>query len=105
MDKIQHDKRMIEQSKKIQEAYEKKLLSGRGKKLTPRQINVLETIEANPDVTNKELMIILGITRSTLKEHIESLTIRDLVKFRTGIRGLKNYRVNKPVMRKIMLIN
>ncbi len=96
---------MIEQSKKIQEAHEKRLLLNRGKKLTPKQIECLEIISEQPDIGNKELMMLMGITKSTLKDHLVPLQIRGLITFKSGFRGLKSYRVNKSNMKKIMLIN
>lgn len=105
MDRKTHDKRMIEQSRKIQRAHERQSLSKKGKLITPKQIEILKTIEEFPDVGNKELMVIMGITISTLKDHLVALQIRDLIKFKSGFRGLKSYRVNKSNMRKIMLIN
>ncbi len=96
---------MIEASRKIEKAHEKKLLTNRGMKITPKQIECLELIEQFPDIGNKELMMILGITKSTLKDHLLPLQIRDLISFKSGFRGLKSYRVNKSNMKKIMLIN
>ena len=96
---------MIEQSKKIQEAHDIQILENRGKKLTPRQVEILELIAENPDIGNKELCMLLGITLSTLKEHTSPLQFRGLITFKSGFRGLKSYRVNKSNMKKIMLIN
>lgn len=96
---------LVDQSRKIQKAYDTKLLLNRGGKITPRQSDVLQTISEFPDIGNKELMLILGITLSTLKDHLLPLQIRDLIRYKSGYRGLKTYRVNKTAMRKIMLIN
>ncbi len=105
MDRKSHDKRMIEESRKIEKAHEKQLISNRGKKLTPRQTEILETISDHPDIGNKELCMLMGITISTLKDHVSLLQFRGLITFKSGFRGLKSYRVNKSNMRKIMLIN
>jgi DNA-binding MarR family transcriptional regulator len=93
---------MIEQSKKIQEAHDMQILKNRGKTLTPRQIELLQTIERFPDIGNKDLTILMGgITMSTLKEHIYCLQTRGLITFKSGFRGLKSYRVSKTNKRKI----
>ncbi len=101
MDRATHDKLMIEQSKKIQEAHDRQILENRGKTLTPRQIELLETIERFPDIGNKDLTMLMGITMSTLKEHVYCLQTRGLITFKSGFRGLKSYRISKTSNRKI----
>ena len=105
MDRRSHDRRMIEESRKIEKAHDKKLQINRGRKLTGKQIECLEIISDQPDIGNKELMMLLGITISTLKDHLVPLQIRGLITYKSGFRGLKSYRVNKSNMKKIMLIN
>lgn len=96
---------MIEQSRKIQEMHEKQMSKNRCKKLTPRQIEILELISEFPDIDNKNLTLLLGIARTTLKGHTTSLELRGLIKYKLDFQGAKKFRVNKTVMNKFMLIN
>jgi DNA-binding MarR family transcriptional regulator len=97
---------MIEQSKKIQEAHDIQMLENRGKTLTPRQVELLQTIERFPDIGNKDLTILMGgITMSTLKEHIYCLQTRGLITFKSGFRGLKSYRISKKTSKRKIKTN
>mgnify|MGYP002638985178 CR=1 FL=1 len=92
---------LVEQSKRIEQAHKKNLIANRGKKVTPKQLELLKIVEEFPDIGNKNIMILLGITRSTLKEHIEAVEMRGFLKVKVGYRGIKSYRVIKSAMKKI----
>ena len=95
MNKTDHDREMIEQSKKIERAYEMRLLSGRGKKLTVKQQEMYDLVKEFPDITSKQIKFVMNITKSTFSEHMEALTIRGRVSSKTGNKGLKSYKVTK----------
>ena len=95
MDRTAHDKRMIAQSKKIDEAYKKNLLVNKSNKLTVKQQELYDLIGRFPDITSKQIKFCLGITRSTLGEHMENLELRGLVLSKSGTYGMKHYSQKK----------
>jgi len=65
-------------------------------KLTPKQSEVYTLIHNNPDITQREMMIYFGTTKSTVKDHIYILEYHNLLKTKLlNSKGLKSYRVNK----------
>jgi len=65
-------------------------------KLTPKQSEVYTLIHNNPDITQREMMVYFGTTKSTIKDHIYVLEYHNLLKTKLlNSKGLKSYRVNK----------
>lgn len=92
MNKADHDKRMIEQSKRIEAEYKKRLMSERGKKLTPRQQDVYELIGRFPNITKKQLRMLMGIGRSSVDDHLSVLQSKGMIIAKSGDKGLLMFR-------------
>lgn len=94
MDKHEHDKRMIEQSKKIEEEYQTRLLKERGAKLSPRQQETYDIIGRFPDITKKQIRMLMGVGRSAVDDHISILQIKGMITAKAGVRGALSFRQN-----------
>lgn len=96
MNKVTHDKQMIAQSKRIEAKYKKELLLNRNKSLTERQLEIYNLIKDNKNITMTQIIMIIGITRGTLKQHLENLFTKDLIKYSIlSKRGLKGYAIKR----------
>ena len=92
LDKAEHEKRMIEQSKKIEEEYQKKLQAERGSKLTPRQQEAYDIIGRFPDITKKQIRMLMGVGRSAVDDHISILQLKGMITATSGVRGALSFR-------------
>lgn len=64
--------------------------------LTPKQAEIYTLIYNNPDITYREIMQFFDITRSTMKEHIESLRRKKLLLDKTiDGQGTKSFKIDK----------
>lgn len=94
MNKQTHDQMLIEQAKKIEKRYNETVLLKRGNTLTPKQTELYTIIKENPDITIKLMMLLMGVIRSSIKEHMEVLIMKGFVTSKQ-VGRIKYFRVDK----------